>query len=405
MLDPLSPWPALALAAIAWAFAALLSRWVPPAGSGDRYLSIDGLRGYLAFFVFLHHSTVWYGYVRTGSWALPDSRLYIHLGQSSVALFFMITGFLFWSKLLNARLNSFDWLQLYASRVTRLTPLYIVAICLLLLLVAQASGSTLQESPALVLLQTLRWLAFTVTGMPNINGVHNTYVMIAGVPWSLRYEWLFYLSLPALALAIRLVAPAPILVLSVLSLVACLLLPIKPILLATFLGGILAAYLVRIPRLCIAATHPASSVVVAGCIVGAVMLFRGAEALGAVALLAISFSLIACGNTLGGLLGSRASRLLGDVSYGIYLLHGILLYVVFDRLIGIERARELSPLAHWAVAAACVPVLITVALLAFRFVESPGIRATRALTERLRSTRLGQLLGAVPRGQRLPGNH
>ena len=185
MLDPLSPWPALALAAIAWAFAALLSRWVPPAGPGDRYLSTDGLRGYLAFFVFLHHSTVWYGYVRTGSWALPDSRLYIHLGQSSVALFFMITGFLFWSKLLNARLNSFDWLQLYVSRVTRLTPLYIVAICLLLLLVAQASGFTLQESPALVLLQTLRWLAFTVTGMPNINGVHNTYVMIAGVPWSL----------------------------------------------------------------------------------------------------------------------------------------------------------------------------------------------------------------------------
>ncbi len=65
-----------------------------------RYDSIDGLRGYLAFFVFLHHSLVWYFYVRTGVWSTLDSHFYNHLGQASVIFFFMITGFLFYAKVI-----------------------------------------------------------------------------------------------------------------------------------------------------------------------------------------------------------------------------------------------------------------------------------------------------------------
>jgi peptidoglycan/LPS O-acetylase OafA/YrhL len=61
----------------------------------DRYASLDGLRGYCAFFVFLHHASIWYSYLHTNSWAAPPSHFYNHLGQSGVAIFFMITGFLF----------------------------------------------------------------------------------------------------------------------------------------------------------------------------------------------------------------------------------------------------------------------------------------------------------------------
>lgn len=32
----------------------------------QRISSIDGLRGYLAFGVFMHHSCIWYFYLRTG---------------------------------------------------------------------------------------------------------------------------------------------------------------------------------------------------------------------------------------------------------------------------------------------------------------------------------------------------
>ncbi len=377
MLDPLSPWPALVLTAIALAFAALLSRWAPPSSSHDRYLSIDGLRGYLAFFVFLHHTTVWYGYIRTGSWSLPDSHLYIHFGQSSVALFFMITGFLFWSKMLDAKDKPIDWLHLYVSRVFRLTPLYLVAMAIVFLVVAQASDFQLREPISSVLIDCFRWLIFTATGSPEINGMDNTYIVIAGVPWSLRYEWLFYVSLPILALALRILAPLPILALSALSIVICALLPLKAIHLAAFLGGILAAYVVRIPDACAVAKSPWASLFAAGCIVGAVLAYRGSETLGALGMLTVAFVLIACGSTLGGILTNRACRLLGDLSYSLYLLHGILLFVVFDRLIGLVQARQLTPLAHWAIAAASVPALICLALMTYKLIEIPGIAASR----------------------------
>jgi hypothetical protein len=40
-----------------------------------RFATLDGLRGYAAFLVFLHHTAIWYFFARTGTWALPPSRL------------------------------------------------------------------------------------------------------------------------------------------------------------------------------------------------------------------------------------------------------------------------------------------------------------------------------------------
>ena len=116
-----------------------------PASEG-RYATIDGLRGYLAFFVFLHHGTIWYFYLRTGMWEAPPSNLYNQFGQSSVALFFMITGFLFWTKLLEAPHKPIDWGRLFVSRVLRLMPLYLCAMLLVLLTVAILSNGTLVDS-------------------------------------------------------------------------------------------------------------------------------------------------------------------------------------------------------------------------------------------------------------------
>jgi tRNA A-37 threonylcarbamoyl transferase component Bud32 len=76
---------------------------------------IDGLRGYLAFGVFVHHSIITWIFLRTGVIDFPPSNFYSMLGQGSVALFFMITGFLFWSRLL-AQGRNHDWLAFGVSR-------------------------------------------------------------------------------------------------------------------------------------------------------------------------------------------------------------------------------------------------------------------------------------------------
>lgn len=107
-MDPVSPLPALACLLVAMATAFFLVKQFGSPPSLGRYASIDGLRGYLAFFVFLHHSCIWYFFLRTGQWQAPPSNLYNHFGQSSVALFFMITGFLFFSKLIDGRTRSID---------------------------------------------------------------------------------------------------------------------------------------------------------------------------------------------------------------------------------------------------------------------------------------------------------
>ncbi|HEY8707516.1 MAG TPA: acyltransferase family protein [Burkholderiaceae bacterium] len=86
-----------------------------------RSAPIDGLRGYAAFFVFICHSAAWFYYVRTGRWAIMPVRAYGNLGSVSVVVFFMITAFLFTSKLLNARQGHIDWLRMLLSRVMRLT--------------------------------------------------------------------------------------------------------------------------------------------------------------------------------------------------------------------------------------------------------------------------------------------
>ncbi|MGC3555718.1 acyltransferase, partial [Pseudomonas aeruginosa] len=41
----------------------------------SRFDTIDGLRGYLAFFVFIQHSSIWYYYLKDGLWQLTPSRL------------------------------------------------------------------------------------------------------------------------------------------------------------------------------------------------------------------------------------------------------------------------------------------------------------------------------------------
>jgi peptidoglycan/LPS O-acetylase OafA/YrhL len=51
-----------------------------------------------------------------------------------------------------------------------------------------------------LLKNALHWLAFTVFQAPDLNGFNPTSLIVAGVTWSLPYEWFFYLCLPVLAL-------------------------------------------------------------------------------------------------------------------------------------------------------------------------------------------------------------
>lgn len=60
-----------------------------------KYPEIDGLRGYLAFFVFIHHSYIWYNFLKTDIWEKPKSNLFNHLGETSVVFFYYYRIFVY----------------------------------------------------------------------------------------------------------------------------------------------------------------------------------------------------------------------------------------------------------------------------------------------------------------------
>lgn len=384
LLGPVSPLPSAAALLLAFATAALLGRRASVAAPG-RFASIDGLRGYLALGVFLHHACIWYFYQHGAVWQLPPSRLYTHLGHSSVAVFFMITGLLFFSKLLDARERPLDWLKLFVSRLLRLVPLYLAVMALLFATVAVLSGGELQEPARTVLKQALRWLGFTMYGNPPINQVEVTKIVVAGVTWSLPYEWFFYGLLPLLALGVGVRPRWPYLLLGLLTLLALLDWHALAVHLWAFAGGIAAAWAVRSRRLCRFAQGRMASLLIITSVAAAVGGFAVATDYTVLLLLGIAFVLVACGNSLFGLLLHPASRLLGEMAYSLYLLHGVLLFYLFHFALGADRpGAALPPSQHWAWVLALTPVLVLVAHASFRCIEAPAMRAVPAWAAALR---------------------
>jgi len=391
-MSALSPIPIILVLILALATTHVLARRLAVVVPGGRVSSIDGLRGFLALSVFINHGAVWFFYLRTGVWH-ADSRLYNHLGESAVALFFMITGFLFFSKLINAKKRPVDWTRLYIGRLLRLGPLYLFAMAVLFTIVAILSEGRLKESAALFALDAARWLGFTVAGIPDLNGISRTWIIIGGVTWTLRYEWIFYLLLPLLGWAVSSRPPAGYLLLGGLALLSVKLLDLHPSIMAAFLGGMAAAVLVRCDKVRAIASARLSALLVAGCVAAVVTQFPTAFRPVPLLLLSVAFILVAGGNTVFGLLTHATARVLGELTYSIYLLHGLLLFGVFHFGLGLANAAALSPTGHWLVIALCTPLLIGLSFLTFLRIESPAMRLAPKVVDWLRS---GRFLEAHP---------
>lgn len=354
----------------------------PPKEQG-KYLAIDGLRGYLAFGVFLHHSMIWFFYLKTNQWAVPPSNLYTHFGQTGVAFFFMITGFLFFSKILDGKNKEIDWLRLYVSRFLRLTPLYAVAMGALFLIIFFLSDAKLNEPVKVVTSEVLRWITFTVRGDPDINGIERTSLIVAGVTWSLPYEWYFYLLLPIFAL-INGVRVGRGYVVSAVVLIFIFKKHTYIYHWLSFVGGILAAYLVRVDYLRYLLGKTVFSIAVILLVSATIVFFPSTYDWAPIALLSIAFVMIAAGNGVFGLLTNPISRTLGELAYSIYLLHGIVLFLLFRYFIGFEKLRLLPPIDYWFVIVAISPVLIFVSYISYRNIEHPALLNTDAMTSWLR---------------------
>jgi peptidoglycan/LPS O-acetylase OafA/YrhL len=397
-----SVWPYFVLMLTVFAALAMLSvsRIADePPQPDQRTATIDGLRGFLALSVFVHHLIVTHQYIRTGIWELPPSGFYTLLGQVGVAVFFMITAFLFWGKLLDAK-SPPDWTGLYIGRIFRIGPMYLLAVGLMLTIVAWRTGFAFREPVGTVLAAALHWLALGLAPLqPDVNGYRGTGLILAGVTWTIFVEWLFYGSLRLMAgiargtrplrfaiggfllcllalviaawsTAMSVAEPTPALVVGMLATVV-----------ASFFSGMIAACLVRYrarPRI----PAWAASLLALACLSA---VFLGSDTmLGAIQIVLVSafFYLICDGSTLFGLLSTRAARQMSAMSYSIYLMQGLVLTTVF----AVPQIRDFAmagAVQYWLVGGLCALLLVFVSAGTYRLVEKPGIAQGRRVRSKL----------------------
>jgi peptidoglycan/LPS O-acetylase OafA/YrhL len=383
----MSPIPAAIALLVAFLTSWTIARVAPSRVDTSRYASIDGLRGYLALLVFVHHAAIWYGYQRTGVWKAPPSNFYNNLGQAGVALFFSVTGFLFFDKLIAARTRGIDWLRLYVSRVLRLTPLYVFAVLTIFAFVMMLSGGAVRQPIGELLIAAMKWLGFAVLGGPALNGVANPGLFVAGVFWTLSYEWLFYLMLPMLALIMRVRVGLPLILVSV----GAVYFTFRsgraiPELWVMFSVGMGAALLRQSERVRQFAISAGATVLAVACLLTCLFAFPTSRGLAQTMLLGVFFCTVAGGNNLFGALVTAASKSLGEVAYSMYLLHGFLLFATFTFLVGPHALWT-----HWLIMITLTPLLIIVSHATYELVERSGIDATTTVTAAIQRWRPSRL--------------
>jgi peptidoglycan/LPS O-acetylase OafA/YrhL len=292
-----------------------------------RVSSLDGLRGVLATAVIVHHFIVSYYWHVNGVWETTDSRVLNNMGTVPVSLFFMITGYLFTAKVYRSEPK---WRQILSSRVRRIFPMYLFSVALITAIALYQSAGA--NAPIMDTLKALgRWVIFI--GSP-INDFPETVRINASVQWTLLYEVVFYLSLPVLYCLLRRRLPGMAVAVTLVVL-ACLWGEyhhhFHNRFIKLFAVGIAVAVFEERMRQWRIDFTGVRCTLVAIAILLICMKLKSYSTL-QMLILGIPFALFVLGNSLHGVLEVRGLKILGEASFSIYLLHGIVIYSLFSLL-------------------------------------------------------------------------
>jgi peptidoglycan/LPS O-acetylase OafA/YrhL len=339
-----------------------------PSLNANRVNSLDGLRGFLALGVVVNHFDATISILKTNRW---ESYTIFNgmLGEVGVSLFFMITGFLFWGKLLKSG-GMTDWKAMYINRFFRIAPVYYLCLILVICIVAYCCDFKINSTPFKLSKSLLQWITPGFHNVPDLNGFPMNRIM--GVTWTLRYEWIFYLSLLGTAVFIRKKVPLTFCVSGlILSLAyvqtehplnaAC----------ALFFCGMLCATIknkintVRLPT----GLDSATAII---CLVSVFLFFDSAVGTIQVMLLLVFFFIVANGCQLFGLLSLRGSHRLGNISYSLYMIHMIVLFLYYN-IPQIVHESNKNEIIFWLLSLPCLFLVVIIASILYHFIEKNGI--------------------------------
>jgi peptidoglycan/LPS O-acetylase OafA/YrhL len=338
----------------------------------NRYGAIDGLRGYLAISIFVHHFMLTWVWKNTGHWYRPQEIYFQNMGIVGVMIFFMITGYLFTTKILSDKGNT-DWIKLYKSRVFRIYPLFIFIVFMITFIIFTQEQYQSDINFSLLSEQYSKWILFHGA---NIHTHNHTPLIIAGVDWTLKYEWLFYLSLPILAFTLNFNKWFSILLIFIgiyLFSQDYKIFSFNTIHLLFFIIGGITAYLYS-------TTKNRFSFIQSNIISGLAIIllinslfFKDIYDPLPILFISLFFIVIALGNTMFGLLEKKSSILLGEISYSIYLIHGLIIYILFSYFNVIDLT-SITSIQHTYMFPILIILIITCATLTYLYIEQPSIK-------------------------------
>ena len=320
----------LSLAVVAFLLARTPQKFYEKFDFMRRDSPLDGLRGVLATCVFAHHFYLMYRWNTEGQWSVADNFglhwMYFaqNLGAIPVSLFFMITGFLFLNKI---KQKEIDWKKMYLARIRRIMPLYLLS----LLFVVYASFKAVSVENV-AFWDGVDWLFHWATFRYLPLNDFVSFVSNAGVQWTLLYEWGFYFSLPFIHTAMHQLPASNKKQWGVIALCGALFgwiitqtdthhywqFVLSAV--AVSLSGVLLPWIQQYKKWL--------NVAVPLLLLATAFLFPPYTPLNRI-LVALLFLLLAGGYDFGGILRHRGMKMLGDMSYSIYLMHGVVLYSVF----------------------------------------------------------------------------
>ena len=350
-----------------------------------QYQCIDGLRGYLAFFVFLHHCYFYY-YSHKNNLEHPyASNAMNQIGDTSVILFFMITGFLFTSKLLNEKEIKTDWIHFYTARILRIFPVFIILVSAQLMVIFYLSDFTFFQKPLLIIKEIILWLSFSIIDYLPINAFQDSQLMIGKVLWTIPYEIFFYLCIPLLSLFISKHKSSFILITFNLFISIFIAYKINAnwYYILPFLIGIIVAFLLKNEFIAMRLNKTFYSFILLMSYFTATIFIQ--SSFFTLILLSVSFICVAGGNSLFGILNSKISQLFGQISYSMYLLHGLILYILFNIHIGKEQMNELSNLKYGITLFECSTLLIFISMITYKYIERPLIMKKTRIAEKIKT--------------------
>lgn len=316
---------------------------------------VNGLRFFLAIGVTFHHFVYSFNFHSGHGWVITGYDVNAFMGRFGVAIFFIISGYLFYNRIS----TNTDWKVFFIKRFLRIAPMALVssAICVFIAISLDDGSFDITKQ----IWNIMYWFDAGLYNLRmNVSSVPNASLINAGVTWTLYWEWAFYFSLPFLSLFMKDGVRLPV-VITIIA-VSYYFIPMADYkagcYAALFAAGFLAKEL----------NFKTQNQILINILPFGLLLFMfytGSSAL-SLPLIPLCFAFfVLCNNknALYGIFRSKGVTRLGEVSYSIYILHGIAWYVLNTNM------KNTSIIDPWYLFMSSVALILIIIICAFTYIK------------------------------------